>query len=210
MRRFVLSSTLLALISSSPAEAQIFNNPARTYGVGSSTGPGPRVSGLGVGVLPFSYRGAPGESLGTFTPPNHRMYNVAPNFGMGLGWFGKRSPSPRPEPNFNFNPPVSNSTEEPPLFGTVEIKPMPEANLATRVITVEVRVPNESAQVFVNNTATKQSGLVRMFESPELPADGKYKYEIRVEWTANGKKQSAQQTVTGKAGDRVVADFTAR
>jgi uncharacterized protein (TIGR03000 family) len=210
MRRLILGSALLALLSATRAEAQLFNNPARTYGVSSSTGPGPRFSGLGVGVFPLNYRGAPGDAAGTFTAPNHRMFNSAPAFGMGLGWFGKRSPSPRPEPNFNFNPPVTTTPEEPPLFGTPENKPTPAAEPTgspKQTMTVEVRVPAENAMLFVNDTLTKQSGLVRTFESPELTAGSKYQYEIRAEWNANGKKQIARQTVMGKAGDKLVADL---
>jgi uncharacterized protein (TIGR03000 family) len=227
MRRLILASALLALLSTDRAEAQLFNNPAKTYGVGPTTGPGPRFSGFGIGILPHNYRGAPGESQGTFTPPDHRMFNVAPNFGMGLGWFGKRSPSPRPDPNFQFNPPVMNTTEEPPLYAEPEIKtapapeiklpPIPEINPAATpeatpnakgTIIVEVRLPAANAVVFVNESQTKQTGRIRTFVSPELAAGSKFQYDIRAEWTVNGKKQTANQTVTGKAGDRLIADFT--
>jgi uncharacterized protein (TIGR03000 family) len=210
MRRLILGSALLALLPTTRAEAQLFNNPARTYGVGTTMGPGPRFSGIGVGILPFNYRGAPGDGLGSYTAPEHRMFNSAPTFGMALGWFGKRSPSPRPEPNFNFNPPIGISNEEPPLFGAPEVKPTPMTEAigsAKETIILEVRVPVDNAMVFANDMLTKQSGRVRVFESPELAPGAKYQYEIRVELTVDGKKQVARQTVTGKAGDKLVADF---
>ena len=207
MRRLLIASFAI-LLSVGTADAQIFNNPTRTYGVGDSTGPGPRWSGLGLGVFPLNFRGSPGPAEGTYSAPDHRIFNVAPSFGMGLGWFGKRSPSPRPEPNFPFNPPVQNSTAEPPLDLPPDAKPVPEPIAAPKQsITIEVRVPIENAQVFVNNQPTKQTGMVRMFGSPALPAGAKYQYEIRVEWSADGQSHVVKETLIGAPGEKLIADF---
>ncbi len=238
-----LLASAFAVLPIGTAEAQIFNNPTRTYGVGSSTGPGPRWSGLGLGVFPLNYRGSPGQAEGTYTAPDHRMFNIAPSFGMTLGWFSKRSPSPRPEPNLQFNPPVGGaSTAEPPLYVAPEpmtpaatpmpapatapaTPPMPAPTIAPAPepiaapapepiaapkanLMVEVRVPVEGAQVFVNNQPTKQSGLVRMFASPPLANGERYQYEIRVEWSANDKQHAVKQTLIGKPGEKLVADFS--
>lgn len=216
MRRLIvpcLLASALGVVFTERSQAQIFNNPSRTYGVGSSTGSGPRFSGFGAGILPFNYRGSPGAAEGKMTAPDHRMTNTAPGFGTGLGWFGKRSPSPRPEPNFQFNPPViQQNTAEPPLDDAPEAAPTPAPApqvepIGKESIIVEVRVPFENAEVFVNKQPTKQTGMVRTFGSPPLPRGERYQYEVRVQWQTNGKSMSGTQILIGKPGERLVADF---
>ena len=187
------------------------------YGNGTG-GYGPRAQT--VGAVP--------ESSGRL---DHRFTNTGPFFGTGLGWFGKRSPSPRPKPNFNYNPTgigSTGSTGEPPLLddSAVPMNPNPVAPVPVPVpdgpaplpignpeavesgsLLLEVRLPNENATVFVNNQSTRQAGTVRTFASPSLPKAETYEYDIRAEWLVAGKKVSRTKTVTGKPGERVVADF---
>lgn len=232
MRRLLFAGALAAALSvtTGSANAQLFNNPNRTYSVDSTAGSGRYFSGFGLGLFPMNYRGGYNTDPSLMAPPS-RSTNTAPFFGMGLGWFGKRSPSPRPEPNYSYNPQVGQSSEEPPLFDapapmakpepTITIPmvkpdpvapaPMPKPEKVatpTTSITLEVRLPSEKAEVFVDNAPTKQTGLVRSFSSPPLSSKDNYKYEIRAQWSANGKKHNVSQTVSGKPGEKLVADFT--
>ena len=177
---FLFTSVLAVsgFCTTSQADAQLFHHSSRTYGVGTGDYNGP-----GFGAHPNSYNGS---------------------HGLGLGWFAHRSPAPRPKPNFDYNPQVSDiETGEPPLIGDADAE-----STDAGVLHVEVRVPIESAVVFVNDQPTKQTGPLRVFVSPSLPKQGNYQYDVRVEWVVNGKKMTRAQTVSGKPGERVVADLT--
>jgi uncharacterized protein (TIGR03000 family) len=210
-------ASLAALLSAAPAKAQLFNHPSRSYGVGAGlfSGKGGYSGYTGPAVDPLDYPGYYskfGSPAPTYAPvastvggTGNRVHQNAPFFGMGLGWWGHRSPSPRPNPNFTYNAVVTGpSTAEPPLLdGSNEPAEVPKGIS----LTIEVHVPVESAVVSVNGQPTKQGGNVRLFSSPALPEGQSYEYDVRAEWVANGKKMNYMQTVTGKPGERVVADF---
>jgi uncharacterized protein (TIGR03000 family) len=207
-RSSIFASAMLGAFASlfiaNQARAQIFNNPARSYGVGADNTVSP-YRGL-FGNKHGTAATTDGTVTGTFGGPDHRFVQKPPLFGMGLGWWGYRSPSPRPNANFTYNAGVGISTAEPPLADAPD-EPAAPASPDMGTLTVEVRVPIESAQVFVNGQATRQGGMVRTFASPSLAKGESYEYDIRAEWTANGKKVSRTQSVSGKPGERVVADF---
>lgn len=215
---------------------RLFNNPARSYGVGAGVATDRGGVGLGVavgpvfGIIPNYYDGFYGNGAsaygapvptyapvpGTFGGSDHRVHQSPPFFGMGLGWWGKRSPSPRPAPNFEYNPPgAAVATAEPPLAGAPGADASdkadatePPAAADSGYLIVEVRVPTENAALFVNERLTKQLGAVRTFTSPALPKGESAEYDIRAEWMVGGQKVVLTKTITGKAGERAVADFT--
>ena len=169
------------------------------------------------GAYLYDYPGFYGNGMSKYGPPvptygvvpgafggsDYRVNQNAPFFGLGGGWYGYRSPSPRPTPNFDFNPPVILEKGEPKLLnGEIVEEPVQKSMLAIRV-----SLPIENAIVFVNDEVTKQTGAVRLFTSPLLPAGEEVQYEIRAEWIINGEKISRTKTVTGKTGSNVVVEF---
>jgi uncharacterized protein (TIGR03000 family) len=71
---------------------------------------------------------------------------------------------------------------------------------------IHVRVP-PNAQVFFDDTPTKQSGPERNFVTP--PLDGKnYSYDVSARWTDNnGKEQRESRTVRLTPGQSINVDF---
>ncbi|MCE9533045.1 MAG: TIGR03000 domain-containing protein [Planctomycetes bacterium] len=215
----LLMTVVIGLMAASPAQAQRGNNPARSYGVGVGVGVGvgPRGYGYpyygpGFGIYPYDYRGFYGNGVSMYGPPvptygivpgtfgasDNRVNQNAPFFGTGMGWWGYRSPSPRPTPNFAFNPPATRIDAN----GNI-VTDVPDQG----VLSIEVIVPIENAFVFINDQLTKQTGTSRVFTSPMIQKDEVCEYDVRAEWIIDGKKTSLTQTVSGKPGQRVVADF---
>ncbi|HZZ77200.1 MAG TPA: TIGR03000 domain-containing protein [Gemmataceae bacterium] len=77
-----------------------------------------------------------------------------------------------------------------PRNETAVVGASPNAN----VFTFDVTVPTADATVLVGGTATKQTGLVRTFQTPALVADKRYTYTVEARWTDNTGKQQAQTT----------------
>ena len=120
-----------------------------------------------------------------------------PGVGFGLGRYGYRSPSPRPIPNFDYV-----ASDE------LNLLPVPEERLVSRPLTIEVRCP-ENAVVMIDGKATQQAGPTRTFVTPSLSTQESVTFEVRVQWTDNGKPITKLQAATGRGGDRVVVDFVA-
>jgi uncharacterized protein (TIGR03000 family) len=214
---YLLFSTTAMVLGAEPAMAGPRDNAANAFGfgLGAYSGPGP-YGGYGsvIGFTPFYYRGFYGNGQSMYGPPvptygpvpgvfggsDERLRPLPPVFGYGTGWFHYRSPSPRPVPNFEFVAP-GNYLPYPEPIAPVE-PAAPDACMR-----LEVRVP-ESAQVFIDGAATKQSGTVRSFASPALNADQVYTYTLRAQWEENGKPRSETRTITGKAGTPYIIDFT--
>jgi uncharacterized protein (TIGR03000 family) len=69
--------------------------------------------------------------------------------------------------------------------------PFPRNEVATiqnpNVFTFDVTVPTANAVVKVGGVETKQSGLLRTFQTPSLVVDKRYTYTVEASWTdANG------------------------
>jgi uncharacterized protein (TIGR03000 family) len=75
---------------------------------------------------------------------------------------------------------------------------------ATARITVRV-APN--AQIWFEDTATRQTGALREFQSPALTPGKTYTYDIRAQWRANGREVTQSRHISVHAGDRVMVDF---
>jgi uncharacterized protein (TIGR03000 family) len=64
------------------------------------------------------------------------------------------------------------------------------------------------ARVWFGNTATRQTGAMRHFESPELAPGKDYGYDVTARWTENGKEVTRTRDVGIGAGSSVTVDFT--
>jgi uncharacterized protein (TIGR03000 family) len=69
-----------------------------------------------------------------------------------------------------------------------------------RSAAINLRVPND-AKVWFDQTQTKQTGTLRSFESPPLDAPWEYAYQIRIQWTRDGKDMTVTRPVALHAGD---------
>ena len=167
-----------------------------------------------------------GPFPGVFGGSDQRLMQNPPIFGFGTGWFGYRSPSPRPAPNFDYRAPglspfdgilptprldpsptllPENQLPKPQDVG-VSSAPAAPPPAQTPCFRLHVRVP-DGARVFVDGTASTQSGPLRTFASPLLNADEIYTYEVRAEWDEQGKAKAETRHVTGKPGKPIVVDF---
>ncbi len=126
----LVSATTLSLITLSQSSAQFINNPAPSFGVGVGVYNGYPYPAGGIGFMPYWYNGFYGNGMSMYGPPvptyapvpgtfgaaDYRVNNNAPFFGLGLGWFSRRSPSVRVRPNFPYNAPgLDPATTEPPV-----------------------------------------------------------------------------------------------
>jgi uncharacterized protein (TIGR03000 family) len=76
------------------------------------------------------------------------------------------------------------------------------------VVHLRVRVPHAEAQLWVENQATSQAGTERDFDSPSLTPGKPFVYEMRAQWTENGRAVVQTRKITVRAGQRLLVDFT--
>jgi uncharacterized protein (TIGR03000 family) len=69
-------------------------------------------------------------------------------------------------------------------------------------------VPQPAAEVWINDYKTQQTGLERLFESPPLPEDHVYDYQVTVRWQQGGQWRQEQRRVQGRPGEVLRVDFT--
>ena len=70
-----------------------------------------------------------------------------------------------------------------------------------------LRVPAD-AQVWFDGRATKQTGLLRLYDSPPLAPGKKFVYEVRVRWMKDGKPIEQNRRITVEAKDWLRFDLT--
>jgi uncharacterized protein (TIGR03000 family) len=74
---------------------------------------------------------------------------------------------------------------------------------------LKVLVPQDNAELLIEGKATKPTGMVREFETPELEAGRLYEYDFSVTWEPNNYTHLTRtKKVEFKGGDDVVADLT--
>ncbi len=74
---------------------------------------------------------------------------------------------------------------------------------------IRVNVPDANAQVFFDDSPTRQNGMERFFYSPPLDPAKTYSYTIRATWMENGKEVSRTKDVKVQSGRTSVVDFRA-
>lgn len=72
---------------------------------------------------------------------------------------------------------------------------------------ITLHVPAD-AQVWFDGKATKQTGTVRSFHTPELTGGKKYHYEVRVRWIKEGKPVEEKRRIEVEARDWLRFDFS--
>jgi uncharacterized protein (TIGR03000 family) len=73
---------------------------------------------------------------------------------------------------------------------------------------VNLSVPAD-AKVWFDDSPTGQTGTSRRFQSPPLAVGQDYVYQIRVQWTQDGKEVTRTREVVVHAGDVVNLDLGA-
>jgi uncharacterized protein (TIGR03000 family) len=150
----------------------------------------------------------------------------------GYGWFGLYSAAPRPHHPTVWAWPAANPADVPQIAsGAIPVSPPTAPPPASGTggatgtgatgpagadksgadaggfLTVAVRVPQGAAEVSVDGRPTAQTGTDRTFESPPLPAGGRYTYTVTARWVEGGQVVEVSKAATGAPGDVVRLDF---
>lgn len=74
---------------------------------------------------------------------------------------------------------------------------------------IRVSVPQDDAEVFVQDEATEPTGTVRVLETPPLESGKTHELEVTVKWRPNNYTvMTRTKTVRFRAGDEVAVDLT--
>jgi uncharacterized protein (TIGR03000 family) len=148
-----------------------------------------------------------------------RQWKHHPSLGWNYGWFGVYAASPRPRPlTVSVWPqggPGAYAGHGPvKVYGNGVVSeavggPGAPPAAAGGCLVLSVKVPQPSAEVFVDGVRTAQTGTDRLFESPPLEAGKEYAYELTARWVEGGATVERKKVVTGKPGEVVRVDLTA-
>jgi uncharacterized protein (TIGR03000 family) len=116
-------------------------------------------------------------------------------------------PYPAPYPLY-VTPPVAQPAPAPPADQTLPTVTGPLANPAPGTAIIRVKVPAVWAKVQFNGTDTVTSGTLRWFTTPPLADGNSVSYKVTATWTSQGQQKQAERTVTVKAGQNKIVDFT--
>jgi uncharacterized protein (TIGR03000 family) len=191
--------------------------------------------GFVIGICPmFGYRGFYNNGYSMYGPP-FPTYGTVPGIYNGSdqhsydgpGWYVPRQPLTPPGPDGPVMVPIRSANQVParpqppplPPAGREEEAPPPpkvqqeEAPPPRKVqqeapATIEVRLPDATAEVAINGGPTQQSGTIRVFESPPLSAGQVFTYDVKARWLSNGRPVNDDRTLAVEAGKRFVVDFT--
>jgi uncharacterized protein (TIGR03000 family) len=162
-------------------------------------------------------------------PDQHLAWRDAPRLGIGYGWVGIYAASPRPKPlSVSVWPVIVErvpgegcpngphcATPAAPGAPASQTEPAPGKNGSDSpvpgmgaALILSVKVPQPTAEVFVDGVKTAQTGLDRLFESPPLEPGKSYRYDLTARWVENGKPREMKKAVTGTPGEVVRVDFT--
>jgi uncharacterized protein (TIGR03000 family) len=101
-----------------------------------------------------------------------------------------------------YTPPPVRRMEGLPVQPVIFFRP---SNQPARI---EMRLPTEHAQVWVNGEDTETSGTQRVYYSPRLSPGYAYSYDVVATWKHNGRVIRAERTVDVAPGETSVVDFT--
>jgi uncharacterized protein (TIGR03000 family) len=133
----------------------------------------------------------------------------------GPSAFYGRTWSPTYSPTYqSYNLPIYSSNSMPvvvnanstPSMVTEEEQEEPAS--AMRTASIQVRVP-ANAEIWFDNSKTRQTGALRIFVSPPLDSGKMFTYVVHARWTDNsGKVIDQTKKVEVQAGTWSIADFT--
>jgi uncharacterized protein (TIGR03000 family) len=183
----VLAGCLALLIAAEPVQAQVF------YGRPVYGG----YSGYGW-YAPSGYSG--GWYSGTPYYGGWTYGSYRPYWGYSYNPIYYSSPSYYASPGYaNYRNDANASS-----YQSFYQSPNPGTNQAS----VRVIVPTADAVVRLQGQVMPQTGLERVITSPPLEPGWDYAYKVRASWTQDGRAVEREKTVTFRAGQQVVADFT--
>jgi uncharacterized protein (TIGR03000 family) len=181
---------------------------AHSWGVGIGVGWG---YGYGPywGVYPTHYHGFYGNGLSMYGPPVPTGKPIPGVFGGGDSTFFDLPPI---YPGWVYGGfiPLAGPAALPPevVAPPVALPPPAPALDKPAALEVEVRLPRADAKLFIDGAEMKGQGTVRHFRTPEVATVQTYSYDLRAEWAADGLSTTHAKRVVGRAGEKVVADFT--
>ncbi len=73
---------------------------------------------------------------------------------------------------------------------------------------IELLVPDRNAQVWFDGENTYSMGSQRYYVTPELPSGKDWHYDVKVQWTRDGRPVVQERQITVRAGEKAVVDFT--
>lgn len=136
------------------------------------------------------------------------QWRSSPTLGGGVsvyGWAGPFRASPRPRhPSVGVWPMMERVGE----VAVADPKVAVNEAAAAQVLYLSVKVPQPSAEVFVDGVKTAQTGTDRLYESPPLTGDKEYGYEITARWVERGATVEKKKSVKGKPGEVIRVDLT--
>lgn len=106
-------------------------------------------------------------------------------------------------------PPATTSGLDVPLVPRALREPEPPPQPREAPAEVEVRVP-AGAELWFGGVKTRQTGAVRLFQSPPVEVGQWYGYDVKARWTEDGKEVERTRHVSVTAGARSAVDFTKR
>lgn len=171
-----------------------------------------------------------------YMPPYGALDYAPPAYGVLNGYgpaYGAPAPYPpgSPAPDYNYSPAIpwyfptfSAGISDYLLYnylmaapqpappgalpaGQGSVRPQTAPRQGAAPVVVRVRVPAD-AEVWFENTKTRQIGTDRMFESPPLPPGGDFIYEVRASWSLDGQPVTQTRKVVVHGGQEVNVDFT--
>jgi len=180
--------------------------------------------GFVIGICPmFGYRGFYNNGYSMYGPP-FPTYGIVPGIYNGSdqhsydgpGWYVPRQPLTPPGPDGPVMVPIRSAAQTParpqppplPPADREEEAPPPRKVQQEAPATIEVRLPDATAEVAINGRPTQQSGTIRVFESPPLSAGQVFTYDVKARWLSNGRPTNDDRTLAVEAGKRFVVDFT--
>ena len=72
--------------------------------------------------------------------------------------------------------------------------------------TVVIKLPAD-ATVYFDDRPTKQAGAERTYVTPELPPGKEYVYQVKIEYTRDGRMTTQTKSVTVRAGQTSRLEF---
>jgi uncharacterized protein (TIGR03000 family) len=110
-------------------------------------------------------------------------------------------------PDYYYSPDSNPAPDYPPAGQYTGDIPAPDPSSVAGPAGVSVHVPAD-AQVWFDDSPTKQTGEQRQYVTPTLPPDRDYTYAVRARWTADGKVVDQTRTITVRANGSTSVDFT--
>ncbi len=210
----------LLLVSADGASAQRWRGGRWGGGYGGMGYGSGYYGGLGYGS---GYYGGMGYGSGYYGGLGYGGYgwgNYYPSTTYGYGFSpGYSSPGFAPSygyPGSFYTPGYASSAVTTLPGGTMSLYYQPGAQVGAgygsaasnpNEAVIDLRVPAD-AQVWFDGDATTQRGPNRVFNSPPLEPGRAYHYDVRAQWTENGRTVNRTRRVDVRAGQRTTVDFT--